>query len=304
MGLTYHDASRLFEARCAGASFENTLTLGRLKLFLHSHELRALRSRYQAFTQTAATPLRSYEFGQYSDDFWTEFLGARHVTTMDYSDYEGATLVHDMNQPVPEQFHQQFDAVIDAGSLEHIFNFPTAIRNLMLMTKVGGMVFATTVANNLCGHGFYQFSPELMYRIFSEENGFEPPRVVLLEGVYPAVELRPMRGAYRVIDPAEAGERVCLQNTKPVMIMVDAKKKRHVVPFQSAPQQSDYVVAWNGKNGATRTGLRRVLDSLPRWCQQEIRGFRYKRQSSFRNSRFYRKLAQQSSEMKPSAKTG
>jgi len=291
MGLTYHDAKRLFEAWCTGTSFENMLSLGRLKLFLHSHELKDLRARYCTFTRTTAIPLRAYEFGQYSDNFWTELLGARHVTTTDYSDYEGATLVHDMNEPVPEKLHGQFDAVVDAGTLEHIFNFPTAIRNLMLMTKVGGTVFVTTVANNLCGHGFYQFSPELMYRIFTDENGFERPRVVMLEGVYPAVELRPMLGAYRVIDPADAGERVGLQNRRPVMIMVDAKKKRHVMPFLNPPQQSDYVATWAAGESETRTGLRRFLDSMPRWCQQEVRGFRYRRQSTFRNARFYEKLA-------------
>jgi hypothetical protein len=291
MGLMYHDASRLFEARCNGTSFENTLSFGRLKLSLHSAELKALRARYRAYTGTAKEPLHKYEFGQYSDDFWVDFLGAKQVTTLDYSDYEGATLIHDMNIPVPENLHKGFDAVVDAGSLEHIFNFPTAIRNLMLMTKVGGTVFATTVANNLCGHGFYQFSPELMYRIFSAENGFEPPHVVLIEGVYPAVELRPMRGAYRVIDPAEAGQRIALQNPNPVMIMVDAKKKRHVMPFERPPQQSDYVITWESDATAARSGLRRVFDSLPLWCQQEIRGFRQKRQSSFRNSRFYHKVA-------------
>ena len=63
-----------------------------------------------------------------------------------------------------------------------IFNFPVAIRNLMRMAKVGGQVFLTTPANNFCGHGFYQFSPELAYRIFALENGFEPASVVFPRG--------------------------------------------------------------------------------------------------------------------------
>src|SRR4029077_10267153 len=112
-------------------------------------------------------PLAGYQFGNYADDFWNEFLDAESVETLDYSTYEGASIVHDLNSPVPASLHGRFDAVIEAGSLEHIFNFPMAIRNLMRMTKVGGWVFITTVANNLCGHGFYQFSPELIYRIFS-----------------------------------------------------------------------------------------------------------------------------------------
>ncbi len=292
MGLTFHDARRLFEARRAGTSFEDTLTVGRLKLFLHPGELKALRSLYaKQFPGNGNPPLEGYRFGDYSDKLWVEFLNAKHVETLDYSDYEGASFTHDMNLPVPEHLHNKFDAVVDAGSLEHIFNFPTAVRNLMLMAKPGGNVFVTTVANNLCGHGFYQFSPELMYRIFSGENGFETPRVVLLEAVYPSVELRPMRGAYHVIDPLQAGDRILLQNRKPVMIMVDAKKIRHVMPFERLPQQSDYVVTWNSLAGGKRSGVRKIFDSLPRWFQQEIRGFRLKWVSSFRNSRHYHRLA-------------
>ena len=292
MGLTYRDTSRLFEARLAGASFENTLTFGRLKLFLHPSELTALRNAYRAhFDDAAHTPLEGYKFGQYADAFWYEFLGAKSVQTLDYSAYEGATLIHDMNAPISESLHNLFDAVVDAGSLEHIFNFPVAIRNLMLMTKVGGSVFVTTVANNLCGHGFYQFSPELMYRIFSPENGFESPRVVLLEGVYPGVELRPMRNDYQVFDPARVGERVGLQCSNPVMMMVDAKKIRAGAPLEQCPQQSDYVIEWGKGPASNGSLLRRVLEALPPRCQREIRGYRQKRRSSLRNTGFYRKLA-------------
>jgi hypothetical protein len=292
MGLTYRDASRLFEARCAGVSFDTTLTFGHLKLFLHPSELTALRNAYRAYSgEEAQTPLENYRFGQYADLFWNEFLGAKSVQTLDYSDYEGANLVHDMNTPVPESLHNCFDAVIEAGSLEHIFNFPVAIQNLMLMTKVGGSMFVTTVANNLCGHGFYQFSPELMYRIFSPENGFEPPRVVLLEGVYPGVELRPMRGAYQVVDPALVGERVGLQCSNPVMMMVDAKKIRAGTPFEQCPQQSDYLVAWAKAPVSNGSRLRELLQVLPPWCQREVRGYRQKRRASLRNTGFYRKLA-------------
>ena len=65
-------------------------------------------------------------------------LGTKDAQSMDASDYEQATIVHDLNQPVPSQLHQKFDAVIDGGTLEHVFNFPVAIRNAMEMTKVGG----------------------------------------------------------------------------------------------------------------------------------------------------------------------
>jgi hypothetical protein len=304
MGLTYYDAKRLWEARLAGVSFENTLTFGRLHSFLHPAELEALRRDYRSrFPGSELTPLENYRFGDFSDRFWVEFLDASSVQTLDYSGYEGATVVHDMNTPIPDKLCERFDAVIEAGSLEHVFQFPVAIRNLMLMAKTGGMVFLTTVANNLCGHGFYQFSPELMYRIFSPENGFETPRVVLLEGAYPWMELTPLRAAYSVADPARVGERVGLQSSHPVMMAVDAKKISSVQPFGVAPQQSDYVVAWERTaadgnrsdagtlpRNAARQLLKRIFTALPLAWQQRIQGVRAKRQCSFRNTRFYRRL--------------
>lgn len=98
---------------------------------------------------------------------------------MDASKYEGASVVQDLNQPVPDSLKERFDAIFDGGTLEHVFNIPAALKNCMEMTKVGGRFYMHTCANNLCGHGFYQFSPELFYRVFSEQNGFEVERMVI-----------------------------------------------------------------------------------------------------------------------------
>ena len=82
-----------------------------------------------------------------------------------------------MNLPIGDDLKRKFSVVIDGGTLEHVFNFPVAIKNCMQMLDVGGHFFVHTMANNFMGHGFYQFSPELFYRVFSPENGFrDAPR--------------------------------------------------------------------------------------------------------------------------------
>ena len=90
-----------------------------------------------------------------------EFLGAEEVVAIDNSSYEGAGIVADMNAPINASLKDRFSAIIDGGCLEHVFNFPQAIRNCMEMLSVGGHFIGITPANNFCGHGFYQFSPEL-----------------------------------------------------------------------------------------------------------------------------------------------
>ena len=86
-----------------------------------------------------------------------------------------------MNKEVPPSLKGQYSMVLDGGTLEHVFNFPVAIKNCMEMLRVGGHYIGITPTNNFMGHGFYQFSPELYCSIFTRENGFELVSVVAFE---------------------------------------------------------------------------------------------------------------------------
>jgi SAM-dependent methyltransferase len=295
VGILYHDAKRLWQARLAGVKFDRVLTLGRLQLFLHPAEVRALREAFRANPPfSLAEPLVDYQFGEFADRFLREFCGVTTLETLDYSAYEGATLVHDMNAPIADEFKGRFDVVIEGGSLEHIFNFPVAIKNLMQLVRLGGMAFLTMPANNLCGHGFYQFSPELIFRIFSKENGFEETRVVFLDATFPGVELTPIRRAYEVTDPASVGRRVGLKWGRPTIMAVEARKASDLEPFAESPQQSDYSAAWNrSKQLNPRAGsglLRRLAKRLPDSWQYRLQGYYWNWQYSLRNRNFYRKI--------------
>lgn len=210
---------------------------------------------------------------------------------MDYSDFEGASIRHDLNVPVPEDLHNAFDAVIDGGTLEHVFHFPNAIANCMRMVRPGGRFFAATMANNLCGHGFYQFSFELFFRVFERANGFELEQVLALEYPYPGCELVPRPRIYAVRDPAKVQSRVGLTNRKPVVLFVQARKVEDVAPFQTLPYQSDYVARWESTDSPPAAPLRTVLRSayarLPAWLQTRIKGIRQRRRCSLANRRFY-----------------
>jgi hypothetical protein len=296
MGIGFQDAKMLWQARLRGVSFANTLTLGHLTLYLHPAELRFLRQAFAAeLPGAAAKPLEGYKFRDYADSFLRDFLGVGSFNVIDYSAYQGADIVHDLNQPVPPELCGRFDAVIEGGSLEHIFNFPVAIANLMRMVKVGGSVFITTPANNLCGHGFYQFSPELMFRVFAAENGFKLERVVLFEAKFPGIELSSNRRAFEVSDPASVRARVGLVSKRPVIMMVEARKTEDVPLFTRAPLQSDYLSLWTSEAGGVRPGglskaLEGVFEKLPGALQARLRGYRQLRLFSFANKRFYKQL--------------
>jgi SAM-dependent methyltransferase len=296
MGISFQDARMLCQARLRGVGFADTLTIGHQSLYLNPTELKLLRQDFQArLPQSAIKPLEDYRFKDYADNFLRDFLGVVSLNIVDYSAYQGANIIHDLNRPVPPELWGRFDAVIEGGSLEHIFNFPVAISNLMKMIKVGGSLFMTTPANNLCGHGFYQFSPELMFRVFAPENGFELQRVALFEALFPGVELTSNRRIFEVSDPAFVRARVGLVSKRPVMMMVEARKIEDIPLFTQAPLQSDYVSLWKPAGGKSRPrGISRALVSiferLPVSLQARVRGYRQLKVFSFSNKQFYKRL--------------
>ena len=108
------------------------------------------------------------------------------------------------------------------------------------MVTVGGHYVCATVANNSMGHGFYQFSPEVFYRILTPEHGFEISEMLMCE----LVDEAPW---YRVKDPETIGHRVELINSRPTYIMFIASRTRDVPILRSLPQQSDYVIQWESR---------------------------------------------------------
>jgi hypothetical protein len=285
MALTYHDVRPLLRARYAGRPLGDVVTIGRQMLALHRRDLRALADEFGpgvlgAWSATA--------YGGYADAFLHEAVGVERLHALDASDYEGATVLHDLNRPLPKELEQRFDAVIDGGTLEHIFDVPAALRAYMGMLRVGGSLFLSTPANNLCGHGFYQLSPELMHRVFVAERGFRADNIALVEAVYPGIELRPARRAVTVVDPDAVAERVTLTGRRPMMLLVQAEKLEHRKdPFVDPPQQSDYAARWrDGRAHELRSGRRRV----PMRVRALVRGWRQRRSGSLSNKRFYRLL--------------
>ncbi len=243
MGVCIQVLRHLLAAKRDGVSYERTVMIGRQSLHFSS-----IKQVQQAIHHFLGRELTTEETWALLGDGFLEgilrFLGASRIEAVDYSAYEGATIVHDMNRPLPSEYKGQFTAVIDGGSLEHIFDFPRAIRNCMDMLAVGGHFLGITCANNFMGHGFYQFSPELYYRVFSPENGFCVEKMFVCE-------THAEGKWYAVVDPQAVGARVTLVNHQPTFLMVRARKIQDKEVFTQIPLQSDYVVTWNQKEQPT-----------------------------------------------------
>ena len=239
MAIDTEAARMLLEAARSGVSFKATLMLGRQDYLPGNAETRRLLG---SFGFDSSTCLRAFEGNpgrRYAEPFFAA-LGASRIDSMDASSFEGATCIHDLNEVIPDALACQYDVVYDGGTLEHVFNFQQAIRNCMKLVRTGGRVILHTPANNFFGHGFFQFSPELFWRVFSRVNGFRVEKMV-------AMEYGPRRRWYEVVDPESVRARTTLVNSYPVLLFVQAVKVAEKVPFEVCPQQSDYSAAWSSQ---------------------------------------------------------
>lgn len=256
MGLNINATKLLLKLRSEGFEFGKVITLGRQRLNLRKSEL---RHNLRSFGyKEDARELKQRNNG-YCEPF-LQLLGAGEVHSIDASDYEKATLIHDLNTPLPEVHKGTYDTVIDSGTLEHIFNFPVAIKSCMELVRTGGHYLGITPCNNFFGHGFYQFSPELYYRVFSSDNGFEVLKMYFFID-------DPGTSFYSVKDPLVVRQRVILNNAYPAFLFVVAKKVADVPVFRATPQQSDYEnIIWKKEklSGKIEKFIPKPLRKMPR----------------------------------------
>jgi SAM-dependent methyltransferase len=238
MGVAINDLKLLLESQSEGNSFQKVLTLGRLSVNIQRHDLEDLLVKHHLKSPGSPTFFEKYGTGLNADDLF-RLLGAQQVDSIDNSNFEGATIVHDLNKSLPAKYENLYDLVFDGGTLEHVFNFPVAIHNAMRALKVGGRFVIAQVANNDCGHGFYCFSPELFYQVLSPAYGFKIRKFLGYEADHP-------QKIYAIPNPRHSLRRVLLRSKNRIMILVEAEKMGDCSKFfESPPYQFDYAQQWS-----------------------------------------------------------
>lgn len=232
MGLDTASVMFLCGARNSGVDFARTAMIGRQSFFPDPAAL----GRVLAALGVDENPTDFVRDCAYGERFFSH-LGAQEITSVDYSSYENASVIHDMNLPIPGELRERFSVVYDGGTIEHVFNIPQAFKNCMEMVEIGGHFAQANVANNYSGHGFWQFSPELLFRIFTPANGFQVEAVLMHEVV-------PGGAWYAVADPDEIKSRVELCNSARTYILTVARRVSREEIFAKPPIQSDYVGLW------------------------------------------------------------
>jgi SAM-dependent methyltransferase len=212
----------------SGWTGDEILSLGRPELFMTKQQLQHLVGGLKL--SWAEPEIVQIVESKYADLF-LQRAGFRTIRSLDASNYEGAEIVHDLNEPIPEALEGTTRFLYANGSIEHVFNVAMALQNIARLLSTGGTALLTAPADGQCGHGFYQFSPEFFYRFF-EVYGFEDARVYVVGRKYP-------QRWFRAKDPWLMKDRVEFMAAEPTEIIAIARKTRGH-SLLDKPQQSDY----------------------------------------------------------------
>jgi SAM-dependent methyltransferase len=225
MGIDAHGIRFLEYVLRANGPMNETLTVGHQALDVPEREVR---------DYLGLTASRQCAVSSFIDDLLAEEFGATSVASLDASSYEGATYVRDLNLELEPNF-PQFDTIIDAGTLEHVFDVRTGFGNINRCCKVGGQILHILPANNFVGHGFYQFSPEFFYSLYNEARGFTDTEVYL-------ADLGRLNAWWKVVPPTGVSRSTAMCSHETYTLV---RTRKISEPAGTLPvQQSDYVSKW------------------------------------------------------------
>lgn len=177
----------------------------------------------------------------YSETFFAA-LGYDSVDSMDFSEFEGASVLQDLSAPLDPALEGQFDVIYDGGTCEHIFELPTAYRNIDRMLKTGGVLIGHSPCNNWINHSFYQINPEMVYGFWEKAMGYEVIQLIL-QPLLPNFSDR----VVTTTNPNVTGVRPRLQGKLPQnspIVMCYAVRKQADAGTGRA-YQTDYVEKWS-----------------------------------------------------------
>jgi SAM-dependent methyltransferase len=107
----------------------------------------------------------------YTSKDFLELLGFTDYQDIDMNPAQGCSIVHDLNTPLAAEYENQFDFVLENGTIEHVFDIKTAIGNIARAVRVDGIVCHISPMDAF-NHGFYNFSINF-FNDFYRVNGFD-----------------------------------------------------------------------------------------------------------------------------------
>jgi len=184
MGLDYPSVYLLAQLsqKLTNHSDARVLTMGVQDCAYTLAELIRFLDRFQLTKERDVKPLPTTSWrAQRGDEPFTRYIHQKtafqvigfdpdKVQAVDVSTYEKPDFCADFNNPLDASLEGQYDYLFDGGTLEHIFDAPQALENIVRLLKPGGMAIHVTPMDWI-RHGFYNFNPGFFDDFYSA-NGF------------------------------------------------------------------------------------------------------------------------------------
>jgi hypothetical protein len=144
--------------------------LGKQKVWTSLQVVRTLAQKHGCQLRTLpgfSNPLPSSPV-RLTDSQLFRCLGFDEVVSIDSSDFEGADVVLDLNtDEMPTSLRGQFDAVLDIGVMEHVFDIAQGFKNLHDMLRVNGRLIMFNPTIHGIDSCFFMLSPTLFHDYFT-----------------------------------------------------------------------------------------------------------------------------------------
>lgn len=253
MGVTFHEY-KFLEIISKNNTFGNILTIGRQELILNEKDKIRLNIDDKLSDKQ-----------KFIDNILIDKFKAFSVQSIDNSNFENANIIADLNQPLCSN-KDLFDTIIDFGTSEHIFNATQCLQNISNFCKPGGIILHSLPSNNNCGHGFWQFSPELFFSLYCEKNGFAETEIYLFDAY----------NKYYIwkINKQKPGNRLELASDVSLYLLVKTKKIKQET--HQKVQQSDYIFKWDEKNSKNKKVSKKILSFIWKSIKDAIKNFIFK----------------------------
>jgi SAM-dependent methyltransferase len=103
---------------------------------------------------------------------------------MDISDYETASIIHDLNYPVDKALHEKFNFIFTGGCTDNVFNPVSLVMNSSRLLKHGGRVAHYEAFQGVLG-AYSMISPEWWFSYYAA-NDFDDVKVYVCHHAEPS----------------------------------------------------------------------------------------------------------------------
>jgi hypothetical protein len=97
---------------------------------------------------------------------------------LDHSDYEGAEIVHDLREPLPQRLSEITDFLVDGSTLDNVFTPSTVLQNYAKLLRPGGRLVLLNAFSSYDTP--YAIMPPLWYLDYFVINGFADAKVYIV----------------------------------------------------------------------------------------------------------------------------